>query len=153
MTAEEGRCSVFQRAPEGCCKLDWGDQKAQRLERVWRHRFLHGALVFLPPKKHPDHPKPVEHKAMIGSYSFLLLAGWELYNIEVVHLDPFSARSKVESIHEGFLSAGDCRDLVYVRVVGVQGCQVTEKSRSTWSTGLFLAGSQRDLVLIASEWS
>ena len=108
---------------------------------------------FFLPKKHPDHPKPVEHKAIIGSYSFLVLAGWELYNIEVVHLDSFSAQSKVESIVEGFLGAGDCRDLVYVRVVGVQGCQVTEKSRSTWSTGLFLAGSQRDLVLIASESS
>ena len=110
-------------------------------------------LFFSPKKKHPDHPKPVEHKAIIGSYSFLVLAGWELYNIEVVHLDSFSAQSKVESIVEGFLGAGDCRDLVYVRVVGVQGCQVTEKSRSTWSTGLFLAGSQRDLVLIASESS
>lgn len=95
------------------------------------------------PKRLPDNPKPVEHKAIIGSYSFLLLAGLELYSIEVVHLDPFSARSKVESIVEGFLGAGDCRDLVYVGVVGVQGCQVAEKSRSTSSTGLFLAGSQR----------
>ena len=38
-----------------------------------------------------DNPKLVEHKAIIGSYSVLLLAGWELYNIEVVHLDPFGS--------------------------------------------------------------